>query len=248
MPIIRVKKDKDNPYVMINKTILNNRKISAKAKGVFFYMMSLPDDWNMNVKELAEHFSEGRDVIYRTIRELEENGYIKKIQRRSKTGNFNQVEYLIFEIPHTDFQEAVESIGIQAIEPHTDLPDTDLPDTDLPDTDFQELLSNNSTNIFSKEKSGKPPLPEKMNAPEIVKYFAALYLYYNKTEYVISWGKETGIIQQIWLPLGKDIFPVIDHYLSLENNPKIPWTTNPRTIPNLRWQINAVKEHWKEYA
>jgi len=102
--------------------------------------------------------------------------------------------------------------------------------------------------IFSKEKSAKPPIPEKMNAPEIAKYFAALYLYYNKTEYVISWKRDTGIIQQIWIPVGKEIFPIIDHYLSLENNPKVDWTTKPRTIPNLRYWVNAVKEHWKEYA
>jgi predicted transcriptional regulator len=247
MPIIRVKKDKDNPYVMINKTILCNKKLSAKAKGIFFYIMSLPDNWNMNVKELAEHFTEGRDVIYKVIRELEKNGYVKKVQRRSKTGNFNQIEYLIFEIPHTDFQEAVE-ILISGIEPHTDLPDTET-DTENPDTDFQELLSINSTNIsFLSEKSGKPPLPEKLNAREIVKYFAALYQFYFKAEYVITWGKDAGIMQQIWLPIGKDIFPIIDHYLAVEENSKYDWSTKPRTIANLRWQINAVQQHWKEYA
>jgi len=102
--------------------------------------------------------------------------------------------------------------------------------------------------VLTKVSAEKPQIPGKMNAPEIVKYFAALYRYYNKIEYVISWGKDTGIIQQIWISLGKDIFPIIDHYLSLENNPKIPWTMNPRTIANLRWQINAIQENWKEYA
>lgn len=102
--------------------------------------------------------------------------------------------------------------------------------------------------VLTKVSAEKPPLPEKMNAPEIVKYFAALYQYYNESEYIISWKKDTGIIQQIWIPLGKDIFPIIDHYLSLEENQKVFWTTKERTISNLRWQINAIKEHWKEYA
>lgn len=102
--------------------------------------------------------------------------------------------------------------------------------------------------VLTKVSSGKPPIPDKMNAPEILKWFAALYEYYNGSEYVLSFKREVGIIQQIWIPLGKDIFPIIDHYLALETNQKVFWTTKERTISNLRWQINEIKEHWKEYA
>ncbi len=42
--IVRVNK-RSNPYVVIDKTALNDDRLSWKAKGVLCYLLSLPDDW-----------------------------------------------------------------------------------------------------------------------------------------------------------------------------------------------------------
>lgn len=97
-------------------------------------------------------------------------------------------------------------------------------------------------------QNGKPDIPEKMNAPEIVKYFVALYKHYFEIEYLPVWKRDTGIIQRLWVGIGKDIFPLIDHYLAIEENQKHFWTTKERTIQNFTSFINPIQQHWKEYA
>ena len=52
MAIIRVIKDKSNPYVMLNKTCLRDEKLSWKAKGLHSYLLSLPDDWQIYIEDL----------------------------------------------------------------------------------------------------------------------------------------------------------------------------------------------------
>ena len=43
--IFRVDKDKQNPYVIINKQVFEDPSISLKAKGVIGYLLSKPDNW-----------------------------------------------------------------------------------------------------------------------------------------------------------------------------------------------------------
>ncbi|MCU5830256.1 replication protein, partial [Clostridioides difficile] len=49
MGIIRVSKDKDNPYVVLNKTCLEDVKLSWQAKGLHSYLISKPDHWKIYV-------------------------------------------------------------------------------------------------------------------------------------------------------------------------------------------------------
>ncbi len=121
--IIRVQKDKNNPYVIINKGFLNNKKMSWKAKGMLSYLLSLPDDWRINVSDLVNRSKDGEKATYSTIKELVENGYISKDQGREAGGAFGQVNYTVYESPLAGFRDAEK----------------------------EELLYNNNTNII-KEK------------------------------------------------------------------------------------------------
>lgn len=106
--IIRTKKDRNNPYVMINKKALHNSEMSAKAKGIFSYLMSLPDNWKIYIAELQKHFKDGRDSISVGIKELENFGYISKKRCQNKDGKFDGWEYTIFEQPKTENPKTVK--------------------------------------------------------------------------------------------------------------------------------------------
>jgi hypothetical protein len=95
--IIRVQKDKENPYVMINKIFLNNPEMSLKAKGLLTYLLSLPDDWTIYVKELISHHADGRDSILSAMKELEKFGYIEKEKNRGEKGKFEGYNYVVHE-------------------------------------------------------------------------------------------------------------------------------------------------------
>ena len=78
MAIVRVIKDKSNPYVLLNKTCLSDDRLSWKAKGLHSYLLSLPDDWKIYTEDLKNRSKDGKDAIRSAINELIDLGYIKQ--------------------------------------------------------------------------------------------------------------------------------------------------------------------------
>lgn len=101
MAIVRVIKDKSNPYVMLNKTCLCDDKLSWKAKGLHSYLLSLPDDWKIYVEDLKNRSKDGRESTSNTIKELINAGYVKRIAKRDNETNkfIGGFEYEVYEIP-----------------------------------------------------------------------------------------------------------------------------------------------------
>lgn len=101
MAIIRVIKDKSNPYVMLNKTCLRDEKLSWKAKGLHSYLLSLPDDWQIYIEDLKNRSKDGKEATSTAIKELINAGYVKRIAKRdSKTNRFiGGFEYEVYEMP-----------------------------------------------------------------------------------------------------------------------------------------------------
>ena len=52
MAVIRVEKNKN--YTVMSNVHLRDKALSLKAKGLLSLILSLPDDWQYNVKGLAE--------------------------------------------------------------------------------------------------------------------------------------------------------------------------------------------------
>ena len=128
MSLIRVQKNKDNPYVILNKEFLEDESISLKLKGFLAYCLSKPDDWQFHVLQLASVLKEGRKAIYNIIKEGIEHGYIQREQK--KIGNrFADVDYIIHE---TKLKKC--------------LPLCPFGDTEKGDAQKEALVINNSTN------------------------------------------------------------------------------------------------------
>lgn len=89
MEKIDFKKDQI-PFTQVANEILNDPKLSAKAKGLYAYLYSKPDGWDFAGERIAKDFSDGRLSINNGLKELEENGYL--LRERQKTG---RVVYLL---------------------------------------------------------------------------------------------------------------------------------------------------------
>lgn len=63
-------------------SILRDKNVSARAKGLFMYCFDDHDSYQFKIDEVRKNFKEGRDAILNAVDELEENGYIRKEQRR----------------------------------------------------------------------------------------------------------------------------------------------------------------------
>jgi len=136
MGIIRAKKDYN--YSVICNTALRRDDISAKAKGLYAYIMTLPDDWKIYASELVKHFSDGKDSIASAFRELEAKGYITKVRVQDKSGKFGGWDYTVYERPITD-------------KPITDKPNAEKPISVKPLSENPPLRNTDSKNTNSKK-------------------------------------------------------------------------------------------------
>jgi hypothetical protein len=96
--MFRVNKDKNNPYVMLNKKFLNDERMSWKAKGILSYLLSLPDDWQIYEAEIQKHSVDGMASLKSGIKELMVNGYIQREQIRNDRGHFIGYKYQVYEV------------------------------------------------------------------------------------------------------------------------------------------------------
>lgn len=109
MSIIRVNKTKN--YTVLSNYHFKEKKMSLKAKGLLSLMLSLPDDWNFSVSGLVTLSKDGKDSVMSALSELEKFGYLHREKLLNEKGQFNGVEYNIYEEPLKEFPIADKQIS-----------------------------------------------------------------------------------------------------------------------------------------
>ena len=135
MKRIRVKKSTN--YTTINNEFIFNKNLTLKAKGLLCHLLALPNDWKLYVEEVEKWHKDGKSAIYSAFKELTDNGYMKREQVRDDYGKIKSWNYIIFEKPHTDFQ------------------DVDNLHMDNQDIENRPLLSTNNTKDLYKLNTNK---------------------------------------------------------------------------------------------
>jgi len=97
--IMRVRKNRDNPFVMMDKRIFANTSLSWKAKGILGYLLSKPDDWVIRISDLIKQSTDGRDAVYSGVKELRKAGYVELVDVRNESGKI--ISWGIFSIRRT---------------------------------------------------------------------------------------------------------------------------------------------------
>jgi hypothetical protein len=90
---------KDRNYTVINNTFLKDEGLSWKAKGLFAYILSLPEDWKIYVTELQNHATDGKESLRAAIKELTNCGYILQERVKDNRGRWASYAYQIIEEP-----------------------------------------------------------------------------------------------------------------------------------------------------
>lgn len=96
--ILRVEKNKDNPFVMIDRRTIENPALSWRAKGMLAYLLSRPDDWVVRLGDLVKRSSDGTHTVRAALHELMEAGHIRKDTVR-ENGRIKQWVYTVYEAP-----------------------------------------------------------------------------------------------------------------------------------------------------
>lgn len=91
----------DNPYVMIERSTVQDERLSWEARGLLVYLLSLPPDWDIRVSHLQKQGDAGRDALRRILRELQGFGYVSGFgeSERAGRGRFGQSEIRVYESP-----------------------------------------------------------------------------------------------------------------------------------------------------
>ena len=113
--VIRVRKRPHN-FVMMDKTFLEDDRLSYKAKGILAYLLSKPDNWKVIVGNLVNHSTDGKSSVYAGLKELKECGYYEKKPIRNGEGTrITRWESTVYEIPNsllTNYQD-IDNIDIE---------------------------------------------------------------------------------------------------------------------------------------
>jgi len=127
-----IRHSKQRDYTVMNNTFLRDNKLSWKAKGLFAYILSLPEDWKIYLNELQTHATDGETSLRSAIKELTDNGYIVQKRLKDDKGRWASYVYQIIENPFVE-----------------------NPNMDNLDMENQVLLNTNNTKYLNEIKTNK---------------------------------------------------------------------------------------------
>ena len=122
---------------------LRNRNLSLKAVGLLSKMLSLPPDWDYSIRGLAMLNTDGIDGIRTAMKELEDEGYVVRVQSRDERGRMSRNKYTVYALPQKE-------------KPSPDLPSSENPTTVKPPPD--EPMTEKPTQINTNQV-----IPKKRN-------------------------------------------------------------------------------------
>ena len=159
MAVYRVERTRD--YTVMSNHHLRDTSLSLKAKGLLSLMLSLPDDWNFNMRGLSSICKEGLEAIGNALKELEKAGYMVRNQLRGANGRITDTEYIIYERPQEPPPADPDTAG-----PDTPPPDTTLPypgNPDVVEPDMADPSAENPALLNTKKSNTKKSNTQRPN-------------------------------------------------------------------------------------
>lgn len=169
----KIRKQYQKGFTTLDNTPLNDESLSWKAKGLFAYLWSKPDDWDYRVTEVARHATDGIGSTSTGVNELEQAGYLKRKQK-NKNGVFGDSVWTLSEQPI--FKN-----------PLTGNPSSDNALTEEPYTENRKLLN---TDLLNTNSTNKRTSKNKLLADAQHSFQEITTLWQN------NWGFPNGIAQQ----------------------------------------------------
>jgi hypothetical protein len=147
------------PFCQVPRSMLRDKTMSAKAKGLLCMLLSLPSDWVLYKSTLGQYFSDGRSSLDTAWDELEKKGYIVSAQIIGRDGKFGY-NHIVYHLPFNGDKEPLHEnrSGFPAVEnPSTENPPLHIENT-YRDLQIENTLSG-ETIISPTENDLKPQTP-----------------------------------------------------------------------------------------
>lgn len=136
-------------FTVVPNAVIRNTVLSYKARGIFLYLASLPDKWEISLKDIIKHSKYDGDSSVRSgVKELVTAGYLW-YERTTEHGRFTDVDWHLEDLPRVENQH-VENTHVE-----NDTPLKYYPDPSTISLNTEENYS--SSNSCSELE--KTPLP-----------------------------------------------------------------------------------------
>jgi len=216
----KLKKGDGVPFTQIANIVLCNPNISAKAKGLYSYIQSKPDNWDFSVKRITADFLDGENGIRSGLKELEAIGLL--VREKQNTG---RVVYTIYVEQKPDDQ-----IHIQRQKP-----DDEKAKQAKSQTGETITISNKDSDKETKRRKKQPPNPQGGSAGKLVESFFILKGWeYDKTKQALFRRHLRG---------AKDLLELCDEDINLATH-KLNQIKYWADSKNLEWSIETVLKKW----
>ncbi len=96
--MFRNPRDREHPFVMVSRALIDTQALSWQAKGVMVYLLSKPDDWITSADTIARQTGSGHYQVAGIVRELEAGGFVTRHRASLEDGTW-QWEMLVHEAP-----------------------------------------------------------------------------------------------------------------------------------------------------
>jgi len=153
MTTIRCIHNNNKPYLQINRKTLQRTDLSWEARGLWAYLLSLPSDWEINVKHLMTQSKASRDKVRKILNELKDAGLCWLQQRHKSQGKWGSCHYVIAESVE-DLEEFKKSL------PQTEKPGPAKPAPANPVVNIEDKTLDNKEYKIEKISKEIQKLPD----------------------------------------------------------------------------------------
>lgn len=157
-------------FTILSNNVLENPKLSFKAKGLWAYCMSRKETWEFHVSHLSTVSKEGVDAVYSALDELIQEGLVVRHQERKGRGEgqgrgtAGKVEYTVYATPQpldvsknsNNFSETDFPVPKESVPKNPALTSTDLKtSTDKEIVCPKAAIASSASKILKKTSDGK---------------------------------------------------------------------------------------------
>lgn len=111
MAQFRIPDKYETPWAQVPNQLLEDERLSWKAKGLMSFLLSKSEDWDVYQAQLEEVGPDGESATRSGLRELREHGYLERNRLKDNEGKFAGYEYIISPFGDTGAETGFSSIG-----------------------------------------------------------------------------------------------------------------------------------------
>jgi hypothetical protein len=117
-----VRTPRSSRFTVLSNALLEDARLSFKARGLLAYLLSRPDGWQTSADELARHGPNGRAAILSGLKELEKAFYLKRTRVQDGHGRWSTV----CEVSDTPTEVRFSDVGSSDVGKPASIPKDDV--------------------------------------------------------------------------------------------------------------------------